>query len=105
MTTLLIWILAAAFFLAGVINAIGTQSTRRDFARWGYPEWWGKLTGILEICCAGMLIYSGSLLAGLTLGSIIIAAALVTLVRFREFKHLIPAVVYAVLILTVWLRS
>lgn len=105
MTTSLIWILAASFFLAGMVNAIGTQSTRRDFARWGYPEWWGKLTGILEICCAGMLIYSASFLAGLTLGTVIIAAALITLVRFREFRHLIPAAVYAVLLLAVWLKS
>ena len=32
-----IWLLAAAFFGAGVFNAIGTSGTQSDFARWGYP--------------------------------------------------------------------
>ena len=34
--TLSIWLLVAAFFGAGVFNAIGTPETQSDFARWGY---------------------------------------------------------------------
>jgi|SRR5579864_2861490 len=44
-----IWLLVAGFFGAGLFNAIGTPATQSDFARWGYPRWWGRFTGGLEI--------------------------------------------------------
>lgn len=31
------WTLAAAFFGAGLYNAIGTAATQSSFARWGFP--------------------------------------------------------------------
>ena len=40
-----IWLLVAAFFGAGVFNAIGTRATRESFLRWGYPSWWHLVTG------------------------------------------------------------
>jgi hypothetical protein len=38
--TLSIWLLVAGFFGPGLFNAIGTQKTKGDFARWGYRRWW-----------------------------------------------------------------
>ena len=35
-----IWFLVAAFFGAGLFNAIGMPATQSSFVRWGYPPWW-----------------------------------------------------------------
>ena len=44
-----IWLLVAAFFGAAVFNAIGTPATKNSFVRWGYPQWWCRVTGGLEM--------------------------------------------------------
>src|SRR5262245_61145753 len=70
-----IWLLVAAFFGAGVFNAIGTRATRESFARWGYPSWWHLVTGGLEILSAILIALPLARNAGLVLGTTIIAAA------------------------------
>lgn len=96
--SLSIWLLVAAFFGAGVFNAISTRGTQSDFARWGYPRWWGIPTGGLEIMTAVLIGLSVSRVAGLALGAVIIAAAVITVVRHRDFSHLVPLGAFVVLI-------
>ena len=88
--TLSIWLLVAGFFGAGLFNAIGTPATQSDFARWGYPRWWSRLTGGLEIMSAVLIALAVGRVVGLALGAIIIAAAVLTVLRHREFSHLVP---------------
>ncbi len=92
--TLSIWLLVAAFFGAGVFNAMSTPATQSGFVRWGYPKWWGRLTGGLEILTAVLIALPGSRQAGLILGAVIIAAAVLTVLRHREFAHLAPLGVF-----------
>src|ERR1700761_852252 len=92
------WLLVTGFFGAGLFNAIGTAATRRDFARWGYPRWWGPFTGGLEIVGAVLIALPASRGIGLALGAAIIAAAVVTVLRHRDFSHLVPLTVFAALI-------
>lgn len=96
--TIATWLLAAAFFGAGVFNALGTQRTRNDFLRWGYPAWWGLVTGGLEIGAAVLIAVPACRLAGLTLGALIIVAAVVTVLRHRDVSHLAPLGLFAVMI-------
>ncbi|MBR0938721.1 DoxX family protein [Bradyrhizobium jicamae] len=84
------WLLVAGFLGAGLFNAIGTSGTQSDFARRGYPRWWGILTGGLEIVSAILIALPVSRIVGLTLGAIIIAAAVLTVLRHRDFSHLAP---------------
>src|SRR6516164_9835418 len=93
-----IWLLVAGFFGAGVFNAIGTPGTQSDFARWGYPRWWGRLTGGLEMMSAVLIALPVSRIVGLALGTVIIAAAVLTVLRHRDFTHLVPLSVFVVLI-------
>lgn len=93
-----IWLLVAAFFGAGVFNAIGTRATREGFVRWGYPSGWHLVTGGLEILSAILIALSLGRDAGLVLGTIIIAAALVTMLRHREYSHIAPPGVFLALI-------
>ncbi|QGZ58644.1 DoxX family protein [Paraburkholderia acidiphila] len=96
--TVSIWLLVAGFFGAGLFNAIGTPATRDDFARWGYPHWWGRLTGALEMMCALLLALPASRMAGLALAALVIAAAVLTVLRHRDFTHLVPLGVFVAVI-------
>ena len=93
-----IWLLVAGFFGAGLFNAIGTPGTRSDFVRWGYPRWWSSFTGGLEIMSAVLIALPVSRIVGLSLGVVIIAAAVLTVLRHREFTHLAPLSVFVALI-------
>jgi hypothetical protein len=93
-----IWLLVAGFFGAGLFNAIGTPATRSDFARWGYPRWWCRFTGGLEMMSAVLIALPVSRVVGLALGTLIIAAAVITVLRHREFPHLVPLGVFVALI-------
>ena len=93
-----IWLLIAGFFGAGLINAIGTSGTQSDFARWGYPRWWSIFTGGLEIMSAVLIAFPVSRVVGLALGAVIIAAAVLTVLRHRDFSHLVPLSVFVALI-------
>ena len=93
-----IWLLVAAFAGAGVFNAIGTTANRQNFVRWGYPAWWCYVTGALEIANAALIAVPGTRDAGLILGALIVAAAVLTVAWRREFFHLAPLGLFAVLI-------
>jgi hypothetical protein len=93
-----IWLLVAGFLGAGVFNAIGTSGTQSDFARWGYPRRWNILTGGLEIISAVLIALPTTRMAGLALGAVIIAAGVLTVLRHRDFTHLVPLSVFVVLI-------
>ena len=93
-----IWLLVASFFGAGLFNAIGTPATQSDFARWGYPRWWGRFTGGLEMISAVLIALPVSRIVGLALGAVIIAAAVMTVLRHRDLSHLVPLSVFVVLI-------
>ncbi len=93
-----VWLLVAAFLGAGLFNAIGTRATQDDFARWGYPRWWCRVTGGLEIASAALTARPADRDAGLALGAIVIAAAIVTVLRRREISHAAPLGVFAALL-------
>ena len=93
-----VWLLVAGFVGAGVFNAIGTAGTRSDFARWGHPRWWNILTGGLEIVSAVLIALPVSRSAGLALGALITAAAVVTVLRHRDFSHLVALGIFVALI-------
>ena len=93
-----IWLLVAGFFGAGLFNAIGAPVTRSDFARWGYPRWWSRFTGGLEMLSAVLIALPGSRVIGPGLRTLIIAAAVLTVLRHREFRHLAPLGAFVALI-------
>jgi len=96
--TVVVWLLAVAFFGAGPFNAIGTRATQDDFARWGYPGWWCRVTGGLEIVSAALIVLPAGRGVGMALGAVIIAAAIVTVLRRRELSHTAPLGVFAALL-------
>lgn len=103
--TLSVGLLVVAFLCAGVVNAIGPAKVRRDFARWGYPVWWRFLTGGLEIACATLVAYPATRIFGFGLAVAILTAAVVTVLRHRDFSHFLPLGVFAGLTAIAWALS
>ena len=81
-------LLVAGLLGAGFYNAIGTSATQGSFVRWGYPRWWGSLTGGLEMVSAVLIALPASRVVGLMQGAAIILAAVLTVLRHREFRTL-----------------
>ena len=94
MRRIVVWLLVVAFFGGRSFNAIGTRATRDTIARWGYPRWWCRVTGGLEIVVAALLAVPVSRDVGSALGATIIVAAVVTIVRRREFAHMAPLALF-----------
>ena len=95
--TLLAWLLSLAFLGAGVVNAAGSASIKDDFVRWGYPRWWNLVTGGLEVLAAALIAAPAARVAGLALGVAICVAAVVTVVRYKNYGHVAPSVVLTAL--------
>jgi hypothetical protein len=79
--------------LGGVVNIAGPAPLRRDYARWGYPAWFGRVTGALLILAAVLITMPPLRLTGLGLAALVTLAALGTLLRAREFGHTPPSIV------------
>jgi DoxX-like family len=75
-------------------------STRSGLSRRlvGYPRWWGFVTGGLEIMSAVLIALPAIRIVGLALGAAIIAAAVMTVLRHRDFSHLVPLGVFVALL-------
>ena len=94
-----IWLPGVAFLGAGLANAIGTPATRSSFVRWGFPWWWYRVTGALEILVAVLIVIPATRQAGLILGAVVLTAAAVTVLRHRDYAHLAPIGGFVALIL------
>lgn len=81
-----------------MFNALGTPATQSSFVRWGYPRWWCRMTGALEIVVAVLIAFPAMRSTGLILGMVVILAAVVTVLRYRDFSHLAPLGFFVVLL-------
>src|SRR6516162_9294900 len=78
---------------AGAVNFIGPRSIRASFARWGYPPGFHRVTGGLEITAGLLLLIPATSRAGAIGSVVILLAAVMTLIRYRNWTHLPGAVV------------
>lgn len=90
------WLIVAGFAGAGLFNAVGPKTQQETFVRWGYPRWWCRATGLLEMAAAVLIAIPASQVFGQMLASTILIAAAFTVLHHREFSHLMPIGVFAV---------
>ena len=90
---------------AGAVNFVGPGSVRDSFARWGYPAGFHRVTGGLEVTAGALLLIPATSRAG-AIGSVaILLAAVMTLIRHREWKHLPHAVALTAVAVAVTIRG
>ena len=90
---------------AGAVNLVGPESVRDSFARWGYPAGFHRVTGGLEVTAGALLLIPATSRAG-AIGSVaILLAAVMTLIRHRDWKHLPVAVVLTAVAAAVTIRG
>jgi hypothetical protein len=92
------WLLAVAFMSAGIGNAAGGAAIQAQFQRWGYPAWWNFVTAALEVFDAALIVFPETRIFGLALGAVVMIAATGTVIWRREFKHLLPCLVFVALV-------
>ena len=103
-TNILAWAVALFFVVGAIGNWIAPPAIRADYQRWGYPGWFHYVTAITELATAALLVFPGVRLIGAGLGATVMAAALLTVIRHREFSHAVaPAIVAALCIAVGWL--
>ena len=76
---IVLWVLALLLALvcirSGVLKLSGNIFWVRDFHRWGYPDWFRVVVGLIEIASAAFLLiprfatYGGSMFAVVMLGA------------------------------------
>ncbi|SFU00815.1 DoxX family protein [Mesorhizobium sp. YR577] len=99
--TILGWALAAFFLFGSVSNILAPGSILEDYRRWGYPEWFHYVTGLLELTAAALLIPRKTRLLGAGLAAAVMIAAAGTVVLHGEYAHAVaPITVLAVAIIT-----
>ena len=91
------WLLAFAFAGAGLFNAIGGAAVQAQFQRWGYPAWWNFITAALELLSAALIVLPETRIWGLALAATVLIAAIATVTRLRDYKHLPPGLALAAL--------
>ena len=90
---------------AGAVNFVGPGSVRDFFARWGYPAGFHRVTGGLEVTAGLLLLIPATSRAG-AIGSVaILLAAVMTLIRHRDWTHLPGAVVLTAAAVAVTIRG
>lgn len=83
----------AVFAIGAIVNLLAPGSIRSDYVRWGYPEGFRLVTAMLEASVVVLILLPSTRLSGLVLGGLIMLAAIATLVRAGEYRHMIPAAI------------
>lgn len=107
-TPVLRWVLAAFFVFGGLGNIFASETVLADYQRWGYPDWFHYLTGLLELSVAALLILRPRHFYGAALGAGVMLAAACTVILHGEYSHAIPPLVvfsFSVLIGFLTVRS
>lgn len=97
--TIFVWVMAAFYAIAGVAPLANQKKTGAQYEAWGYPAWFSFVTAVCEVAVAVLLLLPQAelQLAGIAFGVLIMVAAIITLIRKKEYSHTIPPIVVLVL--------
>lgn len=97
----LIYLLACFFIFGAIGNILAPANIAADYHRWGYPDWFHYLTGLLELTTGTLLFSRSWRFYGAILGILIMSGACITVLLHQEYTHAIaPLVILILCILT-----
>ena len=91
--SIITYVLAAIFVLAGVVKLAGVKMMKDNFTKYGYPDWFRSLIGLGEVAGAVVLLFPSVALLAATGFAIVMVGAVVTHVMSKEAPMAVPAVV------------
>lgn len=80
-------LLALFFAVGGIGNIFLSDELAADYRRWGYPDWFHYMTGVLELGVAALLVRRSTRVGGAVLACLIMAAAAGTVLLHGEYTH------------------
>ncbi len=98
-------LLLALFFLFGAYgNFFLSEENAKNYAAWGYPQWFHYITALLEFTVFMLLLNRPSRAFGALLGSLVMTAALLTTLIHADYDHAIaPAIVLMISLISLGL--
>lgn len=96
----LTWLLALFFVGNGIVNLFNPKPFRDDFERWKLPRWFHLFNGVFQIATGVLLVFAATRWLGFVLAVAVCLGVYGTLVRFREFPHMLPVTILSALVLT-----
>jgi len=104
-------LLGLMFIMAGVTKIVGQKMHVDNFAKWGLPQWFRVVTGLIELVAGAAMIVgiwqpSWAAWAGVVLVVTMIGAVL-THVRIKDtFKNTVNSIVLLVLsVVVLWIQN
>jgi len=85
--SLIVWGLVAFFLVGAVGNIAAPEPIAAEYARWGYPDWFHHVTGLLELAAAPLLARQVTRRNGAMLAALVMVGALFTLLANGDFDH------------------
>ncbi|MBI1930713.1 DoxX family protein [Candidatus Poribacteria bacterium] len=106
LVTLSVSVLLALVFLgSGGSKLAGVRMHIENFARWGYPNWFMYVTGLVEVAGAALVLVPATRFYGAALLVCTMLGAIVTHLKAGELAMLPPPFVLLVLAgLVAWVR-
>lgn len=98
---ILTWALIAFFVVGGIGNVFISTENAANYARWGYPNWFHYVTGLLELTTAILLAYRPLRLWGAAVGGMVMTAAVATVLLHGEYTHAIAPIIVLLVTLAV----
>ncbi len=80
----------------GCVTFAGPSIVLRNFALWGYPVGFHRVTGGFLVLVGLLLVIPATSLVGAIGSTMIMLAAVATLIRARDWAHLPVAIILAV---------
>ena len=104
-TTSLLLLLISVVFLWSSISKLTGRMTNR-FLTWGYPEWFPTILGLCEALAVFMLWFEGTQFLAIVFLTILMLAAITTLLMNNELIHryVLPAFILILLFTLIYLR-
>lgn len=85
--------MAVYFAVSALISFFPPEAIRSDYKRWGYPDGFHLVTAALLAISAALLLTPAAAVYGALLASLVMAAALATVLYHREYLHAIPSAI------------
>ena len=91
--------LAALFALAGAVQLSGLGPLRRAWISWGYSPYIYRVTGALELLCAGLLAMPPTRPWGVAFAAAVNFGTVVLLLKNRAYLVALPGIGFAAALL------